>query len=366
MPPLSSRTIRYARAWVASPGDVIEDEIHLDRDGLTVPATLVRPRGVQGPVPAWVVMHGITRPGRAHQQLVRFTRAVASAGLATIVPDVPEWRELSLAPYLSTPTIRAAIRGLRDTGVARDEPVGVVGFSFGAPHAIAACGEPGLSDEVAGACGFGGYCSIEKTFRFMMTGRHGWKGSRHALRPDPYGRWIAAANYLTAMPEHDDAADVADALRRLAAEAGDVGAPSWDPLYDPTIRALRAGVAEPRRHLFDMLAPASDVSVPVDEDAALELGEGLAAAARRADPLIDPIEGLGAVRCPTHVLHGRDDHLIPFTEAYRLGEALGQADVRLTVTRLFGHSGHGAFPLARALREVPLFARALNAILSIV
>lgn len=366
MPPLSSRTIRYARAWVASPDDVLEDEIQLDRDGVTVPATLVRPRSARGPVPAWVVMHGITRPGRAHQQLVRFTRAVASAGLATIVPEVPEWRELSLAPHLSTPTIRAAIRGLRDTGVARDAPVGVVGFSFGAPHAIAACGAPGLSDEVAGACGFGGYCSIETTFRFMMTGRHGWDGSRHVLRPDPYGRWIAAANYLTAMPDHQDADDVADALRRLAAEAGDVGAASWDPLYDATIRRLRDGVAEPRRTLFDLFAPTSDDGVPGDEKAALSVAEGLAAAARDADPLIDPVPALGTVRCPTHVLHGRGDHLIPFTEAYRLREALGKAEVRLTVTRLFGHSGHGAFPLARALSEVPLFARALDAILSIV
>jgi pimeloyl-ACP methyl ester carboxylesterase len=364
MSPLSSRTLRYARAWIATPEDVAEDEIRLDRDGTMVPATLVRPRSPGKAAPAWVVMHGITRPGRAHLQLVRFTRAVASAGLATIVPEVPEWRRLSLAPHLSAPTIAAAIRGLRDTGVVRDEPVGVIGFSFGAPHTIAACGAPGLEGQIAGACGFGGYCSLETTFRFMMTGRHGWDGARHDLRPDPYGRWIAAANYLTGVPDHEDAEDVADALLRLAAHAGDVGAPSWNALYDPTIRELRAEIAEPRRQLFDLFArPSDSEAIGADADG---LAEGLAAAARQADPLIDPADALGAVRCPVHVLHGRGDNLIPFTEAFRLAEALRNTDVQLTVTRLFGHSGQGAFPVARALREVPRFARALDRILTIV
>ena len=43
MPLLHSRTVRYARAWLGGPGDVGEEEITLDRDGVDVPATLVRP-----------------------------------------------------------------------------------------------------------------------------------------------------------------------------------------------------------------------------------------------------------------------------------------------------------------------------------
>jgi len=366
MPPLSNRAIRYARAWVTSPGDVAEDEIQIERGGLSIPATLVRPRRLREPLPSLVIMHGITRPGRAHRQLVRFTRAVASAGVATIVPEVPEWRELRLAPHLSTPTIAAAIEGLRQTGVARDERVGVVGFSFGAPHAIAACGSPELRDRVAGACGFGGYCSIETSLRFMMTGRHEWQGTQHRLAPDPYGRWIVAANYLTAIPEHHDAGDVTEALRRLAARAGDVGAPSWDPLYDDTIRGLRAGIEESRRWLFDAFATVSGEPAELEPDQASRLAHAMAEAARRTDPLIDPGPRLSAVQCPVHVLHGRDDQLIPFTESLRLRDAIARAPVRLTVTRLFGHSGHGVFPFARAFREIPLFARALDAILSIV
>ena len=368
---LTRRTMRYGRAWLTGPADYVEEEVVLDRAGTPVPATVVRPRTQSGPFPGWVVMHGITRPGRAHEQLVRFTRAMASSGLMTIVPEVPEWRELDLAPSLSAPTIKAAIAGLRTTGSARDERVGVIGFSFGAPHAIAAAGSTELRDEIAGTAGFGGYCSLESTFRFMMTGVHEWGGREHFLTPDRYGRWIVAANYLTSVPGHEDAKDVADALRQLAINAGDTGAPSWHPCYDPVIRKLRERVEEPRRHLFDLFAPMADApahsgETPPGSTEAPALAEDLSAAARRVDPSIDPFEALASVDRPVHLLHGRNDHLIPFSEAYRLRAALpSAAPSRLTVTRLFGHSGQDPFPFARAIREVPRFVSALDDLLAL-
>jgi pimeloyl-ACP methyl ester carboxylesterase len=369
MPPLSSRTLRYARAWLAGPSHLVEEDIVLDRSGVEIPASIVRPSGQAAAAPAWVVMHGITRPGRAHAQLVRFTRALASAGLVTIVPDVPEWRALRLSPHLTMPTIEAAIRGLRDAGLGRAGPVGVVGFSFGAPHAIASAGDPRTRDTIAGVCGFGGYGDIESTFRFMMSGEHEWGGRTYVHRPDPYGRWIVAANYLTGIPEHGDAEDVADALRRLAARAGDHGAPSWDPVYDPFIAELRTSVAEERRQLFDLFAQTSDRSeegarvASAAPASALDLAEGLAEAARRIDPTVEPARALAEVDHRVRLIHGRNDHLIPFTEAYRLRAALRSTDARVTVTRLFGHSAQDPFPARSALREVTAFARALDEVL---
>lgn len=361
---ISSRVIRYGRAWVVGPEDVVEEEVSIDRDGTPIPATIVRPRGMPPPLPSWVALHGITRPGRAHAQLVRFTRSVASAGMAVIVPEVPEWRELSLSPHLTVPTVAAAIQGLRDLRLTRSDQVGLVGFSFGAPHAIASAAADRIRDDVAGVCGFGGYCSIGDTIRFMMSGRHVWRGTEHRLRPDPYGRWIVGANYLTTVPGHADAEDVAHALRALARHAGDVGDPSWDPVYDPVIRRLRSDVAPRRRSLFDLFAPLSGADVPPEP--ADELAEALAEGGRRKDPLIDPMDAFGRVEGEVHVLHGRRDHLIPFTESLRLAEALTCADTRLTVTRLFGHSSRERVPVGAALTEVPALVRALSDVLTIV
>lgn len=357
----TQRTFAYASGWFRDPSDVVEDEVTLDRDGIAVPATLVRPRARARDLPAWIVMHGITRPGRAHGQLVRFTRALAHAGVATIVPEVPEWRDLHLAPTLTTSSVEAAVRWLRGSGVVRDAPFGVVGFSFGAPHAIGSWTHPRLRDEIGVACGFGGYCSIRRTFHFMMTGRHGDEAAHEHLRPDPYGRWIVAANYLPSVPGLENAVDVASALRSLAKHAGDVGAASWDPLYDPKIAELRRGIAEERRAVFDLFAPRSGAVVP-DADAA-EMGERLEEAARRTEPAIDPTAALAEVTGPVHLLHGRMDHLIPYTEGERLRAALTGADRTLTVTRLFGHSAQDPFPLVRAVVEVPRFARALSSVL---
>ncbi|HSH76333.1 MAG TPA: hypothetical protein VLA09_11665 [Longimicrobiales bacterium] len=354
------RSVRYSKAWLAGPVRVEEQEIVLDRDGTSVPATLSRPLSRSDPLPAWVVLHGITRRGRSHEQLARFTRALVSTGAAVAVPEVPEWRNFALAPRLALPTLKAALRGLRSSGWARDAPVGVVGFSFGAPHAIAATAHPDVRDQVAGSLGFGGYCSLERTIRFLLTGEHEWEGRVQRLEPDPYGRWIVAANYLTAVPGLGDTGDVADALRSLAAEAGDLGIPSNDAHLDHLKTALAGRLEDAHREIFELFAPAAH-AMP-DPERAERMGTDLAAAARRTDPGIEPAAALGQVRLPVHVLHGRDDNLIPCSEGLRLKASLpDETWSRVTITGLFGHSGQSSFRNSlRRLGDVPAFLRALS------
>ena len=360
------RTVRYARAWLAGPTDFADEEVTLERGNQRVAGTLTRPRQGRGPFPAWVVLHGITRRGRAHPQLQRFTRALVQSGAVAIVPEVPEWRNFELAPALAVPTIKAAIAGLRESGWARDAPVGVFGFSFGAPHAIAATAHPDLAAGLAGSVGFGAYCSLERTIRFLMTGTHEWEGRTHRTTPDAYGRWIIAANYLTAVPEHADGGDVARALRALASVAGDSGISSLDPRLDAHKAELRVSLAEEHQQLFDLFAPASDV-LP-DALRGAWVAEALAAAARRLDPAGEPLEALGRVTRPVHILHGRNDRLIPFSEGLRLRDALpAGTSARATITRLFGHSGEESFLAAlRSMRELPDFLGALRSVLRIV
>lgn len=360
------RAARFARAWLVAPSRFVEEEITLSRGGMRVPATLAHPIGRARPLPAWVVLHGITRPGRTHGQLVRFTRALVSTGAVAIVPDVPEWRDLSLASDLALPTIEAAIAGLAETSWARDAPVGVIGFSFGAPHAICATASPSLRDVVSGCVSFGGYCSLRRTVRFLMTGAHEWRGRRYALEADAYGRWIVAANYLTAVPGHAGAGDVAEALRKLAEWAGDTGLPSLDPRLGSRRAELRAGVAEERRALFDLFAPAGGRLPPGAR--ASEIAEALAAAAAEVHPGVEPAGSLAGVDRPVHVLHGRYDALIPFSEGLRLHGALPRpARPRATVTRLFGHSGETSrSALARMTWDLPQLFAALRRVLSLV
>lgn len=155
---------------------------------------------------------------------------------------------------------------------------------------------------------------------------------------------------------------MADALRRLAAFAGDTGAPAWSPQYDRAKAQMAEGLAPDRRELFDLIAPPSNREPDAERGA--EIAVLLTEGGKRAQPQMDPAQSLSKVACPIHILHGRFDHLIPFSEGLRLREALPpQTNAHATVTRLFGHSAQDPFPSPlQALREVPLLFTALGRI----
>lgn len=366
MPAAPLRTLRYTLSWLTGRDSLAVREIQLDRDGTAVPATLLQPRRARDPLPAWVVMHGITRPGRAHPQLVRFTRAVASGGCAVLVPEVPEWRDLRLATDLTVPTVQASLAALDELPEIAHRPVGLVGFSFGAPQAIAASAHPDLRDRIAGVVGFGGFCDLERTLRFQFTGHHEWKGQHYHLQPDPYGRWIAGGNYLTEVPGHEGEAGVAEALLRLAMLAGDVGVMAWEPVFDEAKRELRNALSPAQQEVFDLFAPLTRDEP--DREVAEGMATALAEAGQRVEPTLQAAQVFPDVRGPIHLIHGRQDRLIPFSEAFRLRNALPAGVVAgPTVTSLFAHSSQDPFPgLLGGARETAAFFRALSRALGLV
>lgn len=312
------------------------------------------------------MLHGVTRPGRGHATLVRFARALASTGCAVAVPEVPEWRDLRLAPHVTLPTVRATIRGLAEQVDIPTGHLALVGFSFGAPQALAVAADTEVKAAIGVVVGFGGYCDLERTVRFGFTGEHEQAGQLQRLRPDPYGRWVVGANYLSHVPGYEDAGDVARALWKLAAIAGDRGVISWDPEFDPVKEELRRPMSPDARDLFDLFAPPSAEDPPGRETC--ELAEALSEAGRRVDPGIDPTPVLGHVDQPVHILHGRHDHLIPYTEGLRLGRSLSP-DVlaQSTITPLFGHSSQDPFPgPIEGIREGAIFLKALSGMLGAV
>jgi len=356
--------LRYSWNWAREGNRVVESEIQVDRGEGRISASLILPRRRSGPLPGWVVLHGITVPGRRHPGLLRFARALASTPAAVLIPEIPEWKRLELAPGKAVPTIRAAILALDARAETAPGRTGLVGFSFGAPQALVASTAPELQGHLAAVVAFGGYCDLQRTMEFQFTGEHEWQGVREKLRPDPYGRWVVGANYLTALPGMEEASDVAQALRKLAAAAGEHRIASWDPALDPVKEALRAEVAPRRREIFDLFAPPSHREP--DPERALQMAQELCREASARDPLLDPRPGLAKVPVPVHLLHGHADPLIPYTEVYRLQEALPDPlHVRTTVTGLFAHSEESrVLSLLHGAQEGVRFLGALRAILA--
>jgi dienelactone hydrolase len=362
-------TIRFFRQYLRpADGVTSESEIVYARGAEQLPATLYRPAGDLRRLPGWVVLHGLTRTGRSHVSLVRFARAVASAGNVVLVPEIPEWRDLRVAPELAIDTIRAAVAALHRRDDVRHERVGLFGFSFGATQALIAATEPDVSEMLAGVAAWGGYCDLRRTFRFGLTGLHEIDGVTYQSQPDPYGAWVMAGNYLPLVPGHEDAEPVSRALHALAIEAGERGVYAWDPVYDASKQRVRDDLPPQHRALFDMLAPLT-TAPRLDDRRVLELAEKLAATARAHEPLLDPWPHLANVRVPVLVAHGRDDRLIPFSESIRLSRVLPKTSLRgLGVTALFQHSGgtqSGLGPIGLA-REGVRFMLLLRRVLRLI
>lgn len=363
----SVRTARFLRTYLrGGAGPVREEETHIEVNGERREATLYLPDRPR-PAPGWVVLHGLTVPGRRHKAMTRFVRSLAASGAVVLVPDVPAWRILSLDLDAARDSIAAGAHHLAQRPEVRPGGVGAVGFSFGATHALIAAADAEVQRDLRAVVAFGGYCDVPRMVRCTFTGEHEWEGQAHAVDPDPYGRWILAANFLTLVPGLEGMEDVRAAAQELALEAGRRGVMAWDAEYDALKQEMRRGFSPEGARIWDLLAPPTG-TIPADLDAARELADALGRAMMERHPGLDPRPRLPALRGRIILSHGRADRLIPWTESLRLRSLMPpSADVSTTITGLFAHSAHAGLlhPIDRA-RETAQFIRLLNQALAAV
>jgi pimeloyl-ACP methyl ester carboxylesterase len=357
------KVLRFLRAYSRFPSSgLIEEEVVVRHEGVELPATFLRPAGRE-PYPGWIVLHGITVPGRNHPLMRRFVNALAATGAAVVIPDVESWRQLKIDIAAGDAAIQASARYLTERSDVQ-APFTLLGFSFGATQALTGATLPGAADGIRSIVAFGGYCDFGTTLRFMMTGRHEVGGRIRQVLPDPYGRWIATANFLCEVPEFAGMTEVAEATLHLARESGRIGVFAGDPIYDRLKSELRGTLPPEQLEIWDLIAHPSGVTPPLEPG--LRLADALATAAEQEHPELDPRPRLAAVDQKVLLAHGFDDRLIPFTETKRLREALPPAaDVDVSITRLFSHSaeadGLGLLQYPReAARYFTLLHRALR------
>lgn len=363
-------TLRFLKQFVRPAADaVVTEETTYRRGDEVLEATLYRPARGTGLLPGWVTLHGLTYYGRKHPSLERFAAALAASGAAVLVPDLPEWRRLRVAPKPTVDTIHAAVLDLDDRGIVASGRVGVMGFSFGATQALIAAADASLDGHLAGIAAWGGYGDYRRVTRFMFLGEHELDGVTHYMDPDPYGSWILAGNYLTLLPEHRDDAALAEAVLGLSLEAGRRRIMSWDPATDRLKAEARASLDDRQRAVFDLLAPPTGERLGAEDRERLRaLTERLIDAAIAHEPLLEPAPHLPRVRVPVFLAHGRGDRLIPWTEMVRLRRGL-PADrlVYSGITSLFAHSfGEKRFPTPGLVLEGLRFARLLNRMVKLV
>ncbi|MGK7311650.1 MAG: hypothetical protein ACN0LA_05370 [Candidatus Longimicrobiales bacterium M2_2A_002] len=370
-------TVRFFRQYLRPRAASVarEDTVYRRGDD-ELPASLYRPARAMGGagaadrvLPGWVALHGLTYRGRQHESLDAFARALAASGAAVLVPDVPEWRGLRVAPGTTVATIRAAVIELDGRPFTAPGRVGVIGFSFGGTQALMASTAGDLDGRLAAVASWGGYAGLHRTLRFAFLGRHELDGETYRHEPDPYGRWIFTANYLTQVEEHADRGPAASALLWLAREVGRRQIRAWQPETDPLKEEAGSRLGPADRDLFDLVAPGTGVEpIPSDLQRLGVLADRLADAALETDPLLDPGPYLSRVPVPVFLAHGRGDRLIPWTELTRLRRALSDDRVRHSlVTRLFAHSFRDRrLPAPGVVVEAVRFVRAVSRMLRLI
>lgn len=315
--------------------------------------------GATRPLPGWLLLHGAAIQGPDHPALVRLATALASSGAVAMIPEVAEWSRLDLDPAPADPVVKRAAEYMAEDPATASGGVVLAGFSFGCSQAIRLAAELGATGLLRGVVGFGGYCDLSAAVRFGLTGVYHHDGEPRRAEPDPYGRWVLAANYLHHTPGCEDAEEASAALRTLAREAGERGVMAWEPFYDAMKSELAAKLSPRNRELFHLFAPPAGVAP--DPEAAERIAPLIAATALHVHPQLELPPGLDATALPpVRLVHGRDDPLVPFTETLalerRLRTAAPNLDLKTTVTSLFGHARETAPWLSRPVEAVRFLA----------
>jgi pimeloyl-ACP methyl ester carboxylesterase len=168
---------------------------------------------------------------------------------------------------------------------------------------------------------------------------------------DPLNQPVVLQNLLAhlAEPPADPAALVAGWRRYVERTWGRPELKARER-YVAIANELAPGVPESVRALFL-------VGIGVTPGAT-ELAE--AALARFDARALDPTPYLARVRGRVDLVHGTDDDVIPFEQSQQLAAGLVNADVRVHITGLYGHTGSAMPKLSAAARELATMLRVLR------
>jgi dienelactone hydrolase len=300
-------------------------------------ARLYEPRS---PHRAALLTSGLHPSGIDEPWLVRLARQLSAGGVTIVTPDIPELSRFEITPAITDTIERAAAWLAIESGLALNEPVGLMGISFSGGLSIVAAGRPSLAGRVRYVFSFGGHDDLPRVLRYLCTGSEPYPAHELGIQSD--------RPFVLAPHDNGVAVMLLSAADRLVPKA--------------QVEPLRAAV---RRHLL-----ASALDTNVDKAAAAQEFEALKQLARtmpepsatllryvndrdvvhlgpRLLPFVSASGGDAALSvskspkpsAPVFLLHDTEDNVIPSVESEYLAQDLrGHAPVRLLLSGLIPHA----------------------------
>jgi pimeloyl-ACP methyl ester carboxylesterase len=313
------------------------------------PARLFAPKG-RAATGSLLLVQGLHYLGPDDPRLDRFAAIVANAGVLVLAPCLPDFAELRVRPTLMEDTARAfdLLESLDERPAGRP---GVFAISFGSLPALRLAASESHRDRVGSLVVFGGYADFGDAIRFCLEGE---PGHPH----DPLNRPAVYLNFLDFLEDKpDDTGPLEEAWLDFVRATWGRPEMKARARYEKVARDLAEGLDDDEARRLFLLGCGG-------EEGGVELGKrAVARAAGRLDWL-DARPHLGGVRCPVHLVHGRDDDVIPWTHAEELRRAFPHtAGVHKHITGLYAHTGQTG--LLDLIKMAPAAAGEVRAMMGI-
>ncbi|MBI5487225.1 MAG: alpha/beta hydrolase [Deltaproteobacteria bacterium] len=240
----------------------------------------------QKPRCAAVLVHGMTPNGKAEPRLEHFARAAARAGVRCLVPHLAGLADCRWDPA-DLEDLADAVRSAAETGPGRP---GLVGFSYGASHALLVAARPDVASLPRFVLAFGPCRSIRELHEHYRTA---WTKApaSDAERDDRiYARLVLAWRHRETLRLPAAAREALDDLLRRYCHAATMA--EKQAVHDRYVRDLELPPAE---------------------------GDDATQAAFAA---LSPAGRLSALRCPVSLVHDRHDFVVPSGHSEALFEEL--------------------------------------------
>lgn len=330
------------------PRGIERSEISLDAER-EVRAYVYRPKRPTG---VYLVSPGLHYAGPGDPRMDRFCRVLAHAGFVVVAAFLPDFLDLVVA---ETTTRDLALAFDHACAIADAESLSgpaVFSISFGSRPAIELCASE-RGRRASALVLFGGFCDFDATVRFAITGRASHDGRAIAIAHDPLNAPVVHLNLLFAHDAGLDHASLARAMRRMVHDTWGKTELKKGDARAPHAAAIARELGERERAFF--------LTACGLEGSAEELLE--AGLARAGDHFrwADPRPFLAAVHPRVVIVHGRDDDVIPWSQALALEAALPPSHPREVIfTGLYGHTG-AAVPSPSAIAgEVRALTRVVH------
>jgi pimeloyl-ACP methyl ester carboxylesterase len=291
-----------------------------------------------------VLAHGLHPLGPEDARLDRFLRILAHAGFLVAAPAMPDYLKLRCDGHAARDFAHGfdALRSLPECPSTRSA---VVSISYGSYPALRLLTDRSRTERISGGVVFGGYGDPHHTLSYTLG-----VVPSGVPQPDLLSMPAVAINLIPELGLSPELTEPVEA-RWLELARRSWGKPELKERarYEPLVEQLASELAGEPRRLFLR-------GTGLTHDARDYFLDALARNQRL--PTIDPRPQLASLTRPLHLMHGRGDDVIPYTELEVIAAACpAHAEVTKSLTGLYAHTGTAS--LASQLRNVPKLAREL-------